>query len=200
VTAGAQEVLTWVSDGVDETRRAGQALGAACRGGEVILLEGPLGAGKTALAQGIAAGLDIAQDVTSPSFTILKEYRGRLALAHFDFYRVDAQRAVDLEFADYLGQGGVCVVEWASRVPQVVPADYLCVELRYAPVGTPPDTRLLRAWSAGPRHAALLAALRSLGGPRGAGLSPSAPGEVSEEDAQEQLAGAGLPLVRLDKP
>jgi tRNA threonylcarbamoyladenosine biosynthesis protein TsaE len=133
-------------------------VGRACRGGEVILLEGPLGAGKTALAQGIAAGLGVTDAVTSPSFTILKEYAGRLALAHFDFYRVDPARLVDVEFDDYLGAGGVCVLEWASRVPHVVPPDHLIVTLSYGPDPAEPATRCLHAMATTPHHAALLAA------------------------------------------
>lgn len=113
--------VAWVSHGAEQTREAGEMLGRICRGGEVILLEGPLGAGKTVFTQGVARGLGIKEPTTSPTFTILKEYNGRLALAHFDFYRVDTARAVDVEFDDYVGATGVCVMEWASRVPHVIP-------------------------------------------------------------------------------
>ena len=67
----------------------GQLLGEACRGGEVLLLEGDLGAGKTTLAQGVAAGLGVTAPVISPTFILLREYEGRLPLYHFDFYRLD---------------------------------------------------------------------------------------------------------------
>ncbi len=150
--------LRWDSYGPRHTYRIGEALGRACEGGEVIVLEGPLGAGKTALAQGIAAGLGVTSVVTSPTFTILKEYQGRLALAHFDFYRVDPARAVDLEFADYLTSQGVCVVEWASRVPHVVPPKHLLITLAYDPAA--PDRRHLCAVAHGSAALALLDALR----------------------------------------
>ena len=161
MTAGVDGRLRWVSHGRQATYGAGEALGRACRGGEIILLEGPLGAGKTVLAQGVAVGLGVVDTVTSPTFTILKEYSGRLPLAHFDFYRVDPERAVDLEFGDYLGQDGVCVVEWASRVPQVVPSDYLLLELRYGPDSRRPDARDLAAYAVGRVHTTLLEAVRT---------------------------------------
>jgi tRNA threonylcarbamoyladenosine biosynthesis protein TsaE len=161
VTAGEAQAVSWISHGPEETRCAGEALGRACRGGEVILLEGPLGAGKTVLAQGIAAGLGIVETVTSPTFTLLKEYAGRLPLAHFDFYRVDPQRAVDVEFDDYLGAAGVCAVEWASRVPHVVPPAHLLITLSYAPDPAQPAARLVHATAAGPTHTALLDILRA---------------------------------------
>ena len=154
--------VVWISHGAEQTRRAGEALGRACRGGEVIVLEGPLGAGKTVLAQGVALGLGIQEPVTSPTFTILKEYNGRqeyngrLALAHFDFYRVDETRPVDVEFDDYVGGHGVCVMEWASRVSQVVPPEHILVELHYAGDAGEPELRLVRASAAGPRHIGLL--------------------------------------------
>ncbi len=148
--------VAWVSHGAEQTREAGEMLGRICRGGEVILLEGPLGAGKTVFTQGVARGLGIKEPTTSPTFTILKEYNGRLALAHFDFYRVDTARAVDVEFDDYVGATGVCVMEWASRVPHVIPPEHVLVELRYGGDATEPELRLLRARAMGKRHQALL--------------------------------------------
>lgn len=110
----------------EQTRRAGRLLGQACRGGEVILLEGELGAGKTTLAQGLGAGLGIASPIISPTFVLLRVYEGRLPLYHFDFYRLAGTgRAVDLEFDDYFNAGGVCIVEWPSNGPDLDPAGYL---------------------------------------------------------------------------
>jgi len=108
-------------------------LGDACRGGEVILLEGTLGAGKTTLTQGLAAGLGVSAPVVSPTFVLLREYRGRLPLYHFDFYRLeDGDHAADLQFEDYLETDGVAVIEWPSYAPEVIPATYLRVTLRDA--------------------------------------------------------------------
>ena len=98
------------------TRRLGALLGARLQPGDVVLLEGPLGAGKTALTQGIGAGLDIVGAINSPTFTLLKEYVGRLPLYHFDLYRIeDPEELFTLGFEDYFSGVGVCVVEWADR-------------------------------------------------------------------------------------
>ena len=134
----------------------GRLLGEACRGGEVLLLEGDLGAGKTTLTQGVAAGLGVTASVISPTFILLREYEGRLPLYHFDFYRLEGSgRAADLEFGEYLDAGGVCVIEWPSFAPEVAPPEYLRVELHIS--GETSRTLILEA--VGRRHAALLGRL-----------------------------------------
>ena len=131
----------------------GQLLGEACRGGEVLFLEGGLGAGKTTLTQGVAAGLGVTTPVISPTFILLREYQGRLPLYHFDFYRLEGTgRAVDLEFGEYLGAGGVCVIEWPSFAPEVAPPEYLRVELHISGE----TSRTLTLEAVGRRHAELL--------------------------------------------
>ncbi len=116
-----------------ETADLGRRLGQACRGGEVILLEGALGAGKTTLTQGLAAGLGVGAPVVSPTFVLLREYRGRLPLYHFDFYRLEGgDHAADLQFDDYLETDGVAVIEWPSYAAEVIPETYLRVTLRDA--------------------------------------------------------------------
>jgi len=108
--------VTLESESVERTQALGCALGALAQAGDVILLEGELGAGKTALTQGIGLGLGVSATVNSPTFTILKEYQGRLPLYHFDLYRLDApDELYDLGFEDYFRDDGVCVVEWAER-------------------------------------------------------------------------------------
>jgi len=116
-----------------ETADLGRRLGEACCGGEVILLEGALGAGKTTLTQGLAAGLGVSAPVVSPTFVLLREYRGRLPLYHFDFYRLEGgDHAADLQFEDYLETDGVAVIEWPSYAAEVIPETYLRVALRDA--------------------------------------------------------------------
>jgi tRNA threonylcarbamoyladenosine biosynthesis protein TsaE len=147
------------SASVEETRRLGQLLGTLVQPGDVVLLEGNLGAGKTALAQGIGRGLGIADAVNSPTFTILKEYAGRLPLYHFDLYRIDdPDELFSLGFEDYLDGEGVCVVEWAERAAEpgtestLWPASWLRIQL----LKLAPDARLLRCTAHGTRGARLL--------------------------------------------
>jgi tRNA threonylcarbamoyladenosine biosynthesis protein TsaE len=99
-----------------QTWRLGAALGALLQPGDMILLTGELGAGKTTLTQGIGAGLGVQGIINSPTFTILKEYEGRLVLYHFDLYRIESPDEVyALGFEDYFQAHGVSVVEWAER-------------------------------------------------------------------------------------
>ncbi len=110
----------WVSQEAAETFRVGQQIGAQLIGGEILLLSGPLGAGKTVFVKGIAAalGLDPAE-VTSPTFTLVNPYSGRLTLYHIDLYRLDegasAAHAVDLDEL-LLDEKAVLVIEWAERL------------------------------------------------------------------------------------
>ena len=108
--------VTLHSASASQTHRLGALLGGLLRAGDVVLLEGSLGAGKTALTQGIGAGLGVRETINSPTFTLLKEYAGRLPLYHFDLYRIeDPEELFALGFEDYFGGEGVCVVEWADR-------------------------------------------------------------------------------------
>lgn len=110
--------LSIETHGEEETRSLGAEIGAAARAGEVILLLGGFGVGKTTLTQGIARGLGVDGLVTSPSFVIANEYRGRVPLYHVDLYRVDQMDRITLEaLAEYFGGDGLCVVEWPASVP-----------------------------------------------------------------------------------
>ena len=101
-----------------ETEALGARLAERLQPGDVIAFRGDLGAGKTALTRGIAAGLGISDRVTSPTYTIVNEYpQGRLPLFHFDMYRLrDAEELFDLGWEDYLARNGVCAVEWSENV------------------------------------------------------------------------------------
>lgn len=112
------------------TIAAGRALAAVLRSGDVLLLAGDLGAGKTALTKGVAQGLDVEEPVTSPTFNILLVHNGRLTLNHFDLYRLES--AAQLEDIDYWGtleSGGVSIVEWGDRFAEATPVDCLTVTL-----------------------------------------------------------------------
>jgi tRNA threonylcarbamoyladenosine biosynthesis protein TsaE len=121
-----------------ETRRLGRLLGELLRGGDVLALTGPLGAGKTCLVQGLAEGLavDPRAPVTSPTFGIVAEYPGRVWLRHADFYRVESYaRLLDAGFDDLCDASGVLVVEWPERFPDVVPAERLEIRIESGPGG-----------------------------------------------------------------
>jgi tRNA threonylcarbamoyladenosine biosynthesis protein TsaE len=106
-----------------ETRRIGQAIGEHCRGGEVIFLRGPLGAGKTTLVQGIARGLGIEGPVQSPSFVLERIHRGRLALRHLDLYRLTGVEALETGLLSEMDENEVTVIEWGERAEGLVNAD-----------------------------------------------------------------------------
>ena len=107
----------FISKSLDETIRCGENIGRSLRGGEVLILSGQLGSGKTVLAKGIAAGLDIHDTVTSPSFAILNVYRGRVDLYHFDFYRLEDPLEMEEMLEDYAyRRDGVAVIEWGERI------------------------------------------------------------------------------------
>jgi len=118
-------VLSWTLDTTspEQTRELGAALGRLLEPAMVVLLHGELGAGKTCFTQGLARGLEVSEDepVTSPSYTLMNPYAGRLPLYHFDLYRLaSVEDLVDLGFEDYLHGSGVTVVEWADRFPELV--------------------------------------------------------------------------------
>ncbi|MBU4534211.1 MAG: tRNA (adenosine(37)-N6)-threonylcarbamoyltransferase complex ATPase subunit type 1 TsaE [Eubacteriales bacterium] len=118
------------SNSPKETREIGRTLGPLLEPGDILCLYGQLGAGKTALAQGVALGLDIEGPVTSPTFILINEYEGRLPLYHFDAYRLEG--AADfalLGYEEYFYDEGVSLVEWADRVTEVLPRERLDIEI-----------------------------------------------------------------------
>ncbi len=118
------------SHSYEDTLACGRRIGSSLRGGEVILLVGELGSGKTVLTKGIAEGLGIDEIITSPSFTILNVYDGSPSLYHFDFYRIDDPREMEVLLEDYLYlKEGVVVVEWGEKVVDHVGACIL-IEIR----------------------------------------------------------------------
>ena len=116
-----------------ETRQLGEQIAKELKAGDVILLEGGLGAGKSEMARGIARGLGVQETVTSPSFTILNVYEsGRLPLYHFDWYRLESEEELyELGMDEYLGGDGVALVEWPERCPEAVPEQ--CFRIRLFP-------------------------------------------------------------------
>jgi tRNA threonylcarbamoyladenosine biosynthesis protein TsaE len=122
--------LEVITSSPEETRRLGEDLAAMLRAGDVVSLTGDLGAGKTTMVQGAARGLGVEQPVTSPTFTLVKEYRGRLPIHHMDIYRLDhVQDVLDLGFEEILDAGGVVFVEWGDAIDALLPTDHLQVTL-----------------------------------------------------------------------
>jgi tRNA threonylcarbamoyladenosine biosynthesis protein TsaE len=143
---------------VEQTKELAAAVAGLARPGDIVLLSGDLGAGKTAFVQGFAAALGITDHVTSPTFTIARSYEGpTIRLHHLDVYRLDhLQEAEDLGLAELVDDGAVTLIEWGEAVAPVLPADYLAVALAY---GDADDDRLLSFRPIGPRWSARTRAL-----------------------------------------
>lgn len=113
-------MAVFVSHSPEETERWAENYAKTLRAGDVVLLGGNMGAGKTVLAKGIARGLGIADEITSPTYAYINSYGNRLF--HFDCYRVQSERqAAELGFEDYFSAGGVCLVEWSENISSLLP-------------------------------------------------------------------------------
>ncbi|OON86583.1 tRNA (adenosine(37)-N6)-threonylcarbamoyltransferase complex ATPase subunit type 1 TsaE [Oribacterium sp. C9] len=112
------------SNSADETFAFGKKLGEAAKPGDIICLDGDLGVGKTVFTQGFAAGLNIDDYVNSPTFTIVKEYEGRLPLYHFDVYRIgDPSEMEEIGYEDYFYGKGVTIIEWPELILDIIPEE-----------------------------------------------------------------------------
>ena len=119
-----------VSASPAETRALARRLSRCLVGGDVLLLQGDLGAGKTEFVKGLAEGLQVTDLVTSPTFTLLNVYHGAMPLYHFDLYRLeDAEELDNIGFEEFLGGDGVAVIEWPDRFPAEMPLEHIRVEL-----------------------------------------------------------------------
>lgn len=158
----AAHMLDFVSHSAAQTRRLGVRLGRLLHPGDVLLLTGEFGAGKTTFIQGVAEGLGIDGPVTSPSFILVWEYRTGDAQAgipfyHIDLYRIESlQEALEIGLEDYLYGEGICALEWADRVPAAVPEEHLRIALSFLSE----TKRVVRMEPAGPRYIALVEAFK----------------------------------------
>jgi len=141
-----------VSRSTDETLELAGTVGELLRAGDVVSLVGDLGAGKTVFARGVARALGVTEPVVSPSFTIVREYDGRMPLVHVDVYRIDTvQELYDLGFEEFVRDDGVTLVEWGDMIDGLLPGDRL--DVRLAP-GATDDERVVeiegqgRSWRA----------------------------------------------------
>jgi len=125
-----EQTFTIQTKSPDETMSLATRLGSILQEGDVLTLEGDLGAGKTTFTKGLAKGLDVKRTVNSPTFTIVKEYKGRLPLYHLDVYRLEDSDE-DIGFDEYFYGNGVSVIEWAHFIEEFLPPNRLDIQLSY---------------------------------------------------------------------
>ncbi len=155
--------LRAVTESALETLEIAARVGAVLRAGDLVVLEGGLGAGKTVFAKGVARALGVTDTVVSPTFTIVREYRGRMPLVHVDVYRLDTiQEVEDLGIDEIIADDRVTLVEWGDVIAFVLPAERLIIRLE---LGERDDSRRITALPIGARWAdradALAAALQA---------------------------------------
>ena len=122
--------MSVVSRSAQETQALGERLGRRLGPGDVVACIGPLGAGKTCFLQGLARGLGVTADVTSPTFVLVNQYRGRLPVYHVDAYRTESlTELMDLGLLELLGGGGVTVIEWADKLESLLPPEAIHVHI-----------------------------------------------------------------------
>lgn len=115
-----------------ETLAIAAEFAATLRPGDVVALTGDLGAGKTVFTRGVAAALGVTGEVTSPTFTLIQEYRGGIPLYHMDLYRLNSEREIlDIGVEEYFYGDGICLVEWAEKLGGLLPADAIRVTIRH---------------------------------------------------------------------
>ncbi len=126
------EHLDLISHKPAETHRFGANIGRLAMPGDILLLVGKLGTGKTCLTQGIARGLGIEEYIPSPSFVLIRQFYGRQPLYHIDLYRLDLpQEIADLGLDDYLYGKGICVIEWAEKGSNLMPPEHMLIKIDY---------------------------------------------------------------------
>ena len=152
----------WISPSPEATERLGSALGERLSAGDVVALDGELGSGKTTLVRGIARGLGVEDEVSSPSYALMHTYAGRVNVYHFDAWMERRERAfLEGGGAEWLESDGVALIEWASQVGEWLPSARLEIEIAHRPdpSGGESGTRSLCIRGLGEAAAALVAAL-----------------------------------------
>ena len=122
--------MYYESQSFEDTMEIGEKLGAGAKAGEVYCLSGDLGAGKTVFSKGFGKGMGVAEEIISPTFTIINEYSGRLPLYHMDVYRLASEEdAEDAGVTECFYAGGVCLVEWGERISSLLPGDACRIDI-----------------------------------------------------------------------
>lgn len=120
-----------VSHNEEETKKIGNRIGDILKKGDIVCLKGDLGAGKTTLSKSIADALGVDEPVTSPTYTLIHEYQGRIPLYHFDVYRIsEPDEMFDLGFDEYLFGEGVCIIEWADKIETLLPETCIWITIK----------------------------------------------------------------------
>ncbi|TJX14903.1 tRNA (adenosine(37)-N6)-threonylcarbamoyltransferase complex ATPase subunit type 1 TsaE [Tissierella creatinini] len=128
--------------GLKETEEFGMKLGRLLKKGDILCLNGSLGAGKTTMTKYIGLGLGVEEYITSPTFALINQYSGRLPVYHFDVYRLEnAHELYDLGFDDYFYGDGVCIIEWADKIDKMIPKERIVIDIEK---GKSDDERILR--------------------------------------------------------
>jgi len=143
-----------------ETIRIGKCIGSLLLPGDVVALVGELGTGKTQFIKGLAAGVGIGKPtyISSPSFTLINEYKGKIPFYHIDLFRLGAEKdAEDLGLEEYFQSGGITAIEWADRIPSLLPGEMLWIQISY----TGKNTRSLEIIGKGKRYLNLVDQIQS---------------------------------------
>ncbi len=146
-------------DGLEATEEFGKIIGGFLGSGDIVCLNGELGAGKTTLTKSIGKGLDVEEYITSPTFALINQYEGRVPVYHFDVYRLEGvEDTFDLGFDEYFFGEGVCIIEWADRIEEAIPEDRIVLDIEK---GKEDSERLISISGHGEKYEQILKELMS---------------------------------------
>ncbi|ADL13581.1 tRNA (adenosine(37)-N6)-threonylcarbamoyltransferase complex ATPase subunit type 1 TsaE [Acetohalobium arabaticum] len=149
-------MLKLITEQPKETIELGAKIGELLNSGDIICLQGNLGAGKTCLAKGLLAGLEVEAEVTSPTYTLINEYQGRLPAYHIDLYRIsDYKELYDIGFEEYLYGEGVTIIEWPDKAGPLMPDSYLNITIK-----SQGDNRLIKIIPQANKYISLVSELK----------------------------------------
>ena len=123
--------LTIITKSPEETKNLGEEVGKLAKPGDLLAFYGELGAGKTCFIQGISQELEVKDYVTSPSFTIVNEYQGKIPIYHFDLFRLNVEEILELGYEEYFYGEGLTVIEWAEMIEQLLPKEHLKIDIKF---------------------------------------------------------------------
>ncbi|HEY8363126.1 MAG TPA: tRNA (adenosine(37)-N6)-threonylcarbamoyltransferase complex ATPase subunit type 1 TsaE [Tissierellaceae bacterium] len=147
-----------VLSNLEETEEFGIKLGKILKKGDIVCLIGDLGAGKTTLTKSIGLGLGVKEYITSPTFTLINQYKGRIPVYHFDVYRLEnADELYDLGFDEYFYGDGVCIIEWADKIEKLLPKERIVLDIK---MGKDINERVIDITAYGDRYKDLIKELK----------------------------------------